>query len=56
MTRSEHRLGAITVTRVTEQSGPGFLPQFLYPEWDPAVLQDPAAAMLVPGSTRRPES
>jgi glyoxylase-like metal-dependent hydrolase (beta-lactamase superfamily II) len=46
---SEYRVGAITVTRVTEQCGPGFLPGVLYPDWDPAVLQEAGAAMLPDG-------
>lgn len=35
-----HRLGDLTVQRVTEQCGPGFAPDFLYPDWDPAFLAE----------------
>lgn len=34
-----HSIGDIFITRVTEQVGPGFAPDFLYPDWDPAVLE-----------------
>lgn len=40
------RLGDVTVTRVTEQCGPGFAPDFLYPDWDPAVLEAHRALMI----------
>ncbi|MBP2299765.1 MBL fold metallo-hydrolase [Azospirillum picis] len=33
-----HHVGTVSVTRVTEQCGPGFAPEFLFPDWDPAVL------------------
>jgi glyoxylase-like metal-dependent hydrolase (beta-lactamase superfamily II) len=34
------RIGATTVTRVEERAGPGFAPDMLLPDWDPAVLQE----------------
>ena len=34
------RIGASTVTRVEERAGPGFAPEMLLPDWDPAVLQE----------------
>ena len=40
-------IGRVSVTRVTEQAGPGFTPDVLYPDWDPAVL-DTHRNLLVP--------
>lgn len=34
------QLGQATVTRVTESYGPGFAPDFLYPDWTPAMLEE----------------
>jgi len=34
-----HRIGDTSVMQVIEQRGPGFRPDFLYPDWDPAVLE-----------------
>lgn len=34
-----HHFGNISVTQVIEQRGLGFSPEFLYPDWDPAVLE-----------------
>lgn len=33
-------LGDTTITRVEEQLGAGYLPEFLFPDWDPAVLDE----------------
>ncbi len=52
------KIGAATVTRIEESHGPGFAPDMLLPDWDPAVLAehghwlapryyDPAANVLV---------
>ena len=39
------RIGAVDVLRVEEMLGPGFDPAFLFPEYDPAVLEEhPALA------------
>jgi len=35
-----HQIGTVSVTKVVEQCGPGFTPEFLYPDWDPAVLAE----------------
>ena len=35
---SRHVFGDFLIERVVEQSGPGFAPDMLYPDWDPAVL------------------
>ncbi len=35
-----HQIGSVSVTKVVEQCGPGFTPQLLYPDWDPAVLAE----------------
>ena len=40
-----YRFGETSVTRVTEQRGPGFAPDYLYPDWDPQVLQQHRALM-----------
>ncbi len=40
------QVGDVSVTRVTEQHGPGFAPEFLYPDWDPAMLRDRRAELL----------
>ena len=36
------RIGSTTVTRIEERAGPGFAPEMLLPDWDPAVLQEHA--------------
>lgn len=41
-----HRLGDVTITRVTEQCGPGFAPDFLFPDWTPDVLDEHRAWMV----------
>ncbi|HWX02266.1 MBL fold metallo-hydrolase [Collimonas sp.] len=41
-----HHFGDISVTKVTEQHGPGFAPDLLYPDWDPAVLEQHRALMI----------
>lgn len=33
-----HRIGDASVTQVIDLRGPGFTPDFLYPDWDPTVL------------------
>lgn len=33
-------LADTTITRIEEQQGPGFLPDFLFPDWDPKVLEE----------------
>ncbi len=40
------QVGEVSVARVTEQHGPGFAPDFLLPDWDPAILQERRAEML----------
>ena len=40
------RIGDIQVTRVTEQVGPGFAPDFLYPDWNPSVIDEHRAWMV----------
>lgn len=35
-----HVVGAATVTRVVEQYGPGFSPAYLFPDWQPAALDE----------------
>ena len=39
-------LGDTSVTRIEEQFGPGFLPDFLFPDWDPAVLDEHRSWMV----------
>lgn len=34
------KVGEITITKIVESCGPGFVPEFLYPDWDPAVLDE----------------
>ncbi|KAA2236583.1 MBL fold metallo-hydrolase [Salinarimonas soli] len=41
-------LGDVSVTRVTEQRGPGYTPHDLYPDWDAAVLAE-NRGMMIPG-------
>ncbi|MES2026632.1 MAG: MBL fold metallo-hydrolase [Pseudomonadota bacterium] len=41
-----HHFGDISVTKVIEQHGAGFAPDFLYPDWDPAVLEEHRALMI----------
>ena len=41
-----HHFGDISISKVTEQHGPGFAPDFLYPDWDPAVLEAHRALMV----------
>jgi glyoxylase-like metal-dependent hydrolase (beta-lactamase superfamily II) len=57
MNETHCTVGAVTISRVTEQVGPGFPPEFLFPDWDPAVLDeggdwtrttlDPASGLFV---------
>lgn len=42
----EYHFGDISVTRVTEQRGPGFAPHVLFPQWDPGVLEENSALMI----------
>ncbi|MEH2478036.1 glyoxylase-like metal-dependent hydrolase (beta-lactamase superfamily II) [Nitrobacteraceae bacterium AZCC 2146] len=37
--KQTHAVGDVTVTRVEEQCGPGFAPDFLFPDWTPDVLE-----------------
>ena len=39
-------LGDTRIQRVEEQFGVGFLPDFLFPDWDPAVLEEHRAWMI----------
>jgi len=41
-----HRVGDTSVTKVVEQCGPGFAPDFLFPDWDAAVLQEHRGLMV----------
>ena len=43
-----YRIGDVTVTRVGEQYGPGYAPEFLFPDWDQAVL-DEHRDWMIPG-------
>jgi hypothetical protein len=43
---SAHRIGDISISRVIEQRGAGFAPDFLFPDWDPAVLEQHKAMMI----------
>lgn len=43
---STYCVGDVSVTRVTEQCRPGFAPEFLYPDWDAAVLEAHRALMI----------
>jgi glyoxylase-like metal-dependent hydrolase (beta-lactamase superfamily II) len=43
-----HKVGDVTVTRVEEQCGAGFAPDYLFPEWDPAALEE-HRHWMVPG-------
>lgn len=43
---SEHAIGGVVIRRVIEQRGAGFAPDFLYPDWDPRVLEEHAALMI----------
>ena len=44
MTR--HAVGEISISQVVEQRGAGFAPDFLFPDWDPAVLERHKALMI----------
>ena len=44
MTR--HAVGEISISQVVEQRGAGFAPDFLFPDWDPAVLEWHKALMI----------
>ena len=46
-TMNSHSIGDVTVRKVTEQCGAGFAPRFLFPDWDPRVL-DEHKAMMIP--------
>ncbi|TYL98240.1 MBL fold metallo-hydrolase [Bradyrhizobium rifense] len=41
-----HRIGATSITRVTEQRGLGFAPDMLFPDWNPRVLEQHRALMI----------
>jgi glyoxylase-like metal-dependent hydrolase (beta-lactamase superfamily II) len=41
-----HHFGDISVAQVIEQRGAGFAPEFLYPDWDPTVLQENRELMI----------
>lgn len=41
-----HVIGRVEVSQVIEQRGPGFAPDFLFPQWDPRALQAHADVML----------
>jgi glyoxylase-like metal-dependent hydrolase (beta-lactamase superfamily II) len=41
-----HAIGEISISRVVEQRGAGFAPEFLFPDWDSAVLREHRALML----------
>jgi glyoxylase-like metal-dependent hydrolase (beta-lactamase superfamily II) len=43
---SAHAIGKTAITQVIEQRGAGFAPDFLYPDWDPAVLREHADIMI----------
>jgi hypothetical protein len=43
---SAHRIGDISISQVIEQRGAGFAPDFLFPDWDPAVLEQHKALMI----------
>jgi glyoxylase-like metal-dependent hydrolase (beta-lactamase superfamily II) len=42
----KHYFGNTSVTQVIEQRGPGFAPEFLFPDWDQAVLEEHRALMV----------
>ena len=44
--RCVHQVGAVSVAKVVEQCGPGFKPDYLYPDWDSAVLEQHRALMI----------
>ena len=43
-----YQFGNVSVTRVTEQRGPGFTPQALFPDWDSSALEL-HHTLIVPG-------
>jgi glyoxylase-like metal-dependent hydrolase (beta-lactamase superfamily II) len=45
MTRT-HAIGEISISQVIEQQGSGFAPDFLFPDWDPTVLEQHKSLML----------
>jgi glyoxylase-like metal-dependent hydrolase (beta-lactamase superfamily II) len=42
----QYAIGDISIQKVVEQHGPGFSPAFLFPDWDPAVLEQHRAIMV----------
>lgn len=41
-----HQVGDISIVKVTEQCGPGFAPDMLFPDWDRAVLDQHRELMI----------
>jgi glyoxylase-like metal-dependent hydrolase (beta-lactamase superfamily II) len=43
---TKRHVGEVSVTRVIESCGPGFAPEFLFPDWDTRVLEQHRALMI----------
>jgi hypothetical protein len=41
-----HKIGEISITQVIEQRGVSFAPESVFPDWDPAILQQYRALMV----------
>jgi glyoxylase-like metal-dependent hydrolase (beta-lactamase superfamily II) len=41
-----HAIGEISISQVIEQRGSGFAPDFLFPDWDPTVLEQHKSLMI----------
>ena len=46
------RVGRFAVTRIEEMLTPGFLPEFLFPDFDPAILDEITAHLAARGMAR----
>ncbi|MVA25036.1 MBL fold metallo-hydrolase (plasmid) [Agrobacterium vitis] len=44
-----HLIGSVSVRKVVEQCGPGFAPEFLYPDWEDGILEA-YRSLMIPGS------
>src|SRR5882672_33106 len=42
----QHRIGGVSITQVVEQRGASFAPEFLFPDWDAAILEEHRALMV----------
>ena len=41
-----HAIGNVAIRQVVEMRGPGFTPDFLFPDWDQSVLEEHRALMI----------